>query len=172
MGKRALNKTGRITLYGVLTALAMILSYVESQIPAFVAVPGVKIGLTNIVVVTALYVLGNKGALAINFVRIAAVALLFGNAMSFSFSLAGGMLSTIVMMLFKKTGKFSPTGVSVAGGLSHNLGQIIMAMVLLSTRAIFWYLPVLWISGIISGLVIGIIGALVIKRIPIGKNDF
>ena len=155
-----------------MTALAMILSYVESQIPAFVAVPGVKIGLTNIVVLAALYILGNKGAMAINFVRIAAVALLFGNAMSFAFSLAGGMLATIVMMLLKKTGKFSVTAVSVAGGLSHNIGQIIAAMVLLNTGAIFWYLPVLWISGMVSGFVIGIIGALVIKRIPAGKTDF
>lgn len=167
-----MGKTGRLAIYGVMTALAMILSFVESQIPAFVAVPGVKIGLTNIVVLAALYVLGNKGAVAINFVRIAAVALLFGNAMSFSFSLAGGMLATVVMILLKKTSGFSVTGVSIAGGLCHNLGQIIMAMILLNTRAIFWYLPVLWLSGIVSGLVIGIIGALVLQRIPGEKSNF
>ncbi|WP_026516731.1 Gx transporter family protein [Butyrivibrio sp. MC2021] len=167
-----MNKTGKIALYGVLTALAMILSYVESQIPAFVAVPGVKIGLTNIVVVTSLYMLGNKGAMAINFVRIAAVALLFGNAMSFSFSFAGGMLATIVMILLKKSGKFAVTGVSVAGGLCHNIGQILMAMVLLNTNSIFWYLPVLWASGIVSGFIIGIIGAMVISRIPLDENKF
>ena len=155
-----------------MTALAMILSFVESQIPAFVAVPGVKIGLTNIAVLVALYILGDKGALAINFVRIVSVALLFGNAMSLSFSLAGGMLATIVMILLKKLGRFSATGVSIAGGLCHNLGQIIMAMIILNTKAIFWYLPVLWLSGILSGFVIGIIGALVIRRIPVGKSDF
>lgn len=167
-----MNKTGRITAYGVMTAMAMILSYVEAQIPAFVAVPGVKVGLTNIVVLVALYLLGNKGALAINFVRIAAVALLFGNAMSFSFSLAGGMLATIVMIFLKKSDRFSATGVSVAGALCHNIGQIIMAMILLHTKAIIWYLPVLWGSGIVAGLVVGIMGALVIKRIPFGKSEF
>ncbi len=167
-----MRKTSKLALYGVMTALAMILSFVESQIPAFVAVPGVKIGLTNIAVLVALYILGDKGALAINFVRIVAVALLFGNAMSLSFSLAGGMLATIVMILLKKLGRFSATGVSIAGGLCHNLGQIIMAMIILNTKAIFWYLPVLWLSGILSGFVIGIIGALVIRRIPVGKSDF
>ncbi|WP_022778951.1 Gx transporter family protein [Butyrivibrio sp. AE3009] len=167
-----MRKTSKLALYGVMTALAMILSFVESQIPAFVAVPGVKIGLTNIAVLAALYILGDKGALAINFVRIVAVALLFGNAMSLSFSLAGGMLATIVMILLKKLGRFSATGVSIAGGLCHNLGQIIMAMIILNTKAIFWYLPVLWLSGILSGFVIGIIGALVIRRIPVGKSDF
>ncbi|MDC7294174.1 Gx transporter family protein [Butyrivibrio sp. DSM 10294] len=167
-----MRKTSKLALYGVMTALAMILSFVESQIPAFVAVPGVKIGLTNIAVLVALYILGDKGALAINFVRIVAVALLFGNAMSLSFSLAGGMLATIVMILLKKLGRFSATGVSIAGGLCHNLGQIIMAMIILNTKAIFWYLPVLWLSGVLSGFVIGIIGALVIRRIPVGKSDF
>ena len=167
-----MRKTSKLALYGVMTALAMILSFVESQIPAFVAVPGVKIGLTNIAVLVALYILGDKGALAINFVRIVSVALLFGNAMSLSFSLAGGMLATIVMILLKKLGRFSATGVSIAGGLCHNLGQIIMAMIILNTKAIFWYLPVLWLSGILSGFVIGIIGALVIRRIPVGKSDF
>lgn len=167
-----MEKTKKLALYGVLTALALILSYVEAQIPAFVALPGVKIGLTNIVVVTAMYILGNKGAMAINLVRIIVVALLFGNAMSFAFSLAGGMLSTCLMMLLKRIGKFSPVSISTAGGVSHNVGQIIVAMVLLNTEAVFWYLPVLWISGITSGLVIGIIGALVVKRIPTDSKAF
>ena len=159
------NRTKKIAIYGVLAALAMILSYVEMQLPAFVAIPGVKLGITNIVVLVALYKMGDKSAFFINAVRIISVSLLFGTAMSFAFSFVGGMLSTIVMVLLKKTNKFSPVGVSVAGGITHNIGQILSAMILLNTRAIIWYLPVLWISGIISGLVIGLVGALVEKRV-------
>lgn len=162
---QSLDKTKKITTYGILTALALILSYVEAQIPAFVAVPGMKMGLTNIVVLVALYMFGNKSAYAINLVRIVIVALLFGTAMSFAFSLAGGMLSTTVMVLLKRTNKFGQVGVSCAGGISHNIGQILVAMVLLNTRAIVWYLPVLWISGIVSGVVIGIIGGLICLRV-------
>ena len=160
-----MEKTKKIATYGVMAALAMILSYVEMQLPAFVAIPGVKMGLTNIVVIVALYKMGNKSAIFINIVRIIAVSLLFGTLMSFAFSFAGGMLSTLVMILLKKTDKFSTVGVSVAGGITHNIGQILAAMLLLNTKAIIWYLPVLWLSGILSGLLIGLIGAIIVKRI-------
>ena len=162
-------KTKKISTIGVLIALALILSYVESQIPAFVAIPGMKLGLTNIVVLTTLYILDVKSAMLINIVRIIIVAILFGSAMSFAFSFVGGMLSTIVMILLKKSGRMKIIGVSAAGGITHNVGQILTAMVLLGTRAIAWYLPVLWISGIFSGVVIGIIGGLVSDRI--GRMD-
>ena len=158
--------TRRITTYGILISLALILSYVEAQIPAFVAIPGMKLGLTNIVVLTALYSLDNKSAMFINIIRIIIVAILFGNAMSFAFSIAGGMLSTVVMMLLKKTNRFRIIGVSAMGGISHNVGQILTAMVLLGTKAIAWYLPVLWVSGIFSGVIIGVIGGLVCDRLP------
>ena len=162
-----MDKTKKIATYGVMAALAMILSYVEMQLPAFVAIPGVKMGLTNIVVIVALYKIGNKSAIFINIVRIIAVSLLFGTLMSFAFSFAGGMLSTLVMILLKKTDKFSTVGVSVAGGITHNIGQILAAMLLLNTKAIIWYLPVLWLSGILSGLLIGLIGAIIVKRIKV-----
>ena len=158
-------KTKKIATIGVLIALALILSYVEAQIPAFVAIPGMKLGLTNIVVLTTLYVLDSKSAMLINVIRIMIVAILFGNAMSFAFSLVGGMLSTVVMILLKKSGRMKIIGVSAAGGITHNIGQILTALVLLGTRAIAWYLPVLWISGIFSGVVIGIIGGLVTARL-------
>ena len=161
------KETKRLTLYGILASLAMVLSYVESQIPPLVAVPGMKLGITNIVVLVALYMLGNKGAYAINLVRIIVISMLFGTAMSFAFSIAGGMLSTTVMVLLKKLGKFSQVGVSCAGGISHNIGQIIIAMILLNTKAIMWYLPVLWITGIVSGIVIGIIGGIVCKHLKV-----
>ena len=101
------TKTSKIAIYGVLTALAIILSYVEMQLPAFFAIPGIKPGLTNIVVVVALYSLGNKSSLFINFVRIAIVSMLFGTLMAFLFSAVGGILSTTVMIILKKTGKFN-----------------------------------------------------------------
>nr|WP_297767660.1 Gx transporter family protein [uncultured Butyrivibrio sp.] len=162
-------RTKKITTIGILIALALILSYVESQIPAFVAIPGMKLGLTNIVVLTTLYILDVKSAMLINVIRIIIVAILFGSAMSFAFSFVGGMLSTIVMILLKKSGRMKIIGVSAAGGITHNVGQILTAMVLLGTKAIAWYLPVLWISGIFSGVVIGIIGGLVTARL--GKLD-
>ncbi len=158
-------KTSKIPLYGVLIALALILSYVESQIPAFVAIPGMKLGLTNIVVLSALYLLGDKSAMMINTFRIVVVSILFGNAMSFAFSIVGGMLSTLVMIILKKSGKFRIIGISAAGGITHNIGQIITAIVLLGTTAIAWYLPILWISGIVSGIIIGVIGGAVCSRL-------
>ena len=161
-----MTRTNRLTLYGILTALAMILSYVEAQIPAFVAIPGMKVGLTNIVVLFALYSVDEKGALLINLVRILLVSVLFGTALSMAFSLAGGLLSYIVMVLLKRTKKFGIPGVSVAGGVSHNIGQILVAMVAMNTKAIALYLPILWATGIFSGLIIGIIGAMIVSRLP------
>ncbi len=161
-----MEKTKRLTLYGVLVALAMILSFVESQIPAFVAVPGMKIGLTNIVVLFALYAESERAAVIINLVRILLVALLFGSALSLAFSLAGGILSALVMILLKRSSRFGMTGVSCAGAVSHNIGHILVAMVVMNTKAIALYLPVLWATGIVSGILIGVVGGIVVGRVP------
>ena len=163
--------TQKVSLYGIMIALALILSYVEAQVPAFFAIPGMKIGLTNVVVVVALYVIDAKSAMFINVVRIILVSLLFGTAMSFAFSIAGGMLSTVIMILLKKSDKFSTVGVSAAGGITHNIAQILVAMVLLGTKAIAWYLPILWISGVLTGVVIGIISGIIASRIPSFHNN-
>ncbi len=163
------SKTGTITLYGIMAALALILSYVELQIPAFFAIPGMKLGLTNIVVVVALYTLGEKSAFFINLVRIIVVSILFGNVMALWFSLAGGILSTLIMIILKKTNWFSPVGVSAAGGITHNIGQIIVAIIVLRTGFIIWYLPVLWASGVVSGVIIGIIGGIVCRHLAASK---
>ncbi len=162
--------TKKIATYGMMVALALIMSYVEAQIPAFVAVPGLKLGHQNLVVVVALYLMGAKSAMFINIVRIILVSLLFGNTMSFAFSIVGGMLSTILMIVLKKTDKFSTVGVSAAGGITHNVGQILVAVILLQTKAIAWYLAILWISGIVSGIVIGVIAGLITKRIKIYED--
>ncbi len=158
-------KPTTIARLGLLVSLAMIFSYIEARIPAFFAVPGMKLGLTNLVVLVALYLLGTKSALGINFMRIFLVGVLFGNGVSIYYSLAGGLLSGLVMILLKKTGKFSLITVSVAGGICHNIGQILAAMVLLNTTAIGWYLLVLWFSGLASGAVIGLIGSMVTSRL-------
>ena len=159
------NKTRCVAEYGLLVALALILSYLEAQLPMFFAVPGMKLGLTNIVVLVALYGMGAGSAVAINMMRIFLVSVLFGNGMSLAYSLVGGLLSGMVMLLLKRTRKFSLLGVSVAGGLSHNVGQILTAMVLLETKSLGWYLLVLWISGVVSGALIGIIGGELCRRL-------
>ena len=159
------TKTQKLALYGLFTALALILSYLEAQIPAFFAVPGMKLGLTNVVVLAALYCMDAKSALLINFLRIFLVSILFGNGMSLAYSLAGGLLSGFVMIALKKSGKFSLLTVSIAGGVAHNIGQILAAMALLQTRALGWYLLILWFTGLVSGGVIGLIGGELCRRL-------
>lgn len=160
-------KTRKLTVMALTTALAMILSFVESQIPAFVAVPGVKMGLANIAVVFAMYKLGWKEAVLISLIRVVLVSMLFGSIAAMFYSLAGAALSLLGMGLLKKTGKFTEIVVSVAGGILHNIGQIAMASILLETDALKYYLPFLLISGILAGVVIGIVSAVMVKRIQI-----
>ena len=153
-------KTRRITLMALLTAAAMILSYVESLLPS-PGIPGVKLGLANIAVIFALYRLGWKEAAAISLVRVGMVSLLFGSVGALFYSLAGAVLS-----LLRRLDVFSPVGVSVAGGVSHNVGQILMAVVLLETERLIWYLPVLILTGLGGGIRVGRCGAALVKRIP------
>lgn len=160
-------KTGKLTGLALATALAMVLSFVESQIPAFVAVPGVKVGLANIAVVFALYKLGWKEAAGVSLVRVFTVSLLFGSVMSLFYSAAGAVLSLIGMALLKKTARFSCVSVSVAGGVLHNVGQIAMACLLLETNIIRFYLPVLIVTGVVAGVVVGVAGGELVKRIKI-----
>ena len=160
-------KTKKLTVMALTTALAMILSFVESQIPAFVAVPGVKMGLANIAVVFALYKLGWKEAAAISLVRVVLVSLLFGSVASLFYSFAGTVLSLAGMGLLKRSGKFTEIVVSVAGGILHNIGQIAMASLILETDALRYYLPFLLLSGTVAGVVIGVVSAIMVKRIRI-----
>lgn len=148
-------------------ALAMILSFVESQIPPLVAVPGVKVGLANIVVVFVLYKLGWKEAILISLLRVFLVSVLFGTGASLLYSLAGAALSFAGMVLLKQTGLFSYVAVSVAGGVLHNVGQIVMACFILQTDILKYYLPVLIISGVLAGVVIGMLAAVMIQRIQV-----
>ena len=159
-----MQNTHKIALYSMLIAVAMVLSWVESQIPFSLPVPGMKLGLTNIVVLIALYKLGNKDALILNIVRVILVGITFTNTFSMVYSLSGAIISFIIMVLFKKF-NFHQIIVSIAGGIGHNVGQIMIAMIFLSTK-IIGYLPFLWISGIISGAIIGMLSGLILKRIP------
>jgi heptaprenyl diphosphate synthase len=161
------NKSKNIAFTGICIALAMILSYVEVMLPPlFQAVPGIKMGLPNIIIVFLLYRRGPIFAALVSILRMVLVSLLFGNAMMFMYSLAGGVLSLLVMFLLSRLRFLSTVGVSVAGGVSHNVGQVLMAMLLLETAELGYYLVVLTVTGTISGILIGLCGALLIKRIP------
>ena len=163
------RRTRKVALYGLLIALALLMSYVEAQVPAFFAVPGMKLGLTNIVVLIALYLLGNGAAIGINLVRVLIVALLFGSGMSLAFSAAGAALSGLVMILMKK--HFQRVTVSIAGGVAHNIGQILVAVLVMQTARVAWYLAVLWFSGIASGALIGVLGHELVRRLePVIKR--
>ena len=160
-------ETKKIAVLAPAIALAMILSLVESQIPAFVAIPGVKIGLANIAVVFVLYKLGWKEAVLISLVRVVMVSMLFGTLVSLFYSVAGAVLSLTGMVLLKKTGLFSTVAVSVTGGVLHNVGQILMACLLLETNVIVYYLPFLILSGVIAGVVIGVVAAIMVNRVQV-----
>lgn len=155
-----------IAEYGLLIALALVLSIVESFMPAFFAVPGMKLGLTNVVVVVALYYMKPKDAIFINIIRIVLVGMMFSNGASFLYSICGGLLSGLAMILLYKTKRFSMVTISVVGGIMHNVGQILCAMVLLYTSAIGWYLAILWVTGLLTGALIGLISGAVVRRLP------
>ena len=147
------------------TALAMIFSYVEVLIPISLGIPGIKLGLANLVVVVALYTMGAPMALAVSMIRILLVSVTFGNLAAMLYSLAGGLLSFGGMVLLKKIPKFSIVGVSVAGGILHNAGQLAVAMAVVENIPLLSYMPLLMISGTITGMLIGIVSAQVIPRI-------
>ncbi len=161
------NKSKNTALAGVCVALAMILAYIEIIIPPlFPAIPGIKMGLPNIIIVFLLYRRGPVFAASVSLIRIILVSMLFGNSMALMYSLAGGLLSLLVMIVFRRLNVFSAVGVSVAGGVFHNVGQVLMAALLLETSELAYYMVVLTVTGTASGILIGLCGFLLIKRIP------
>lgn len=156
----------KLTVLSLLLSLSMVLSYLESLVPVFVAVPGIKLGLANSVSLFALYKLGARYAFPISVIRVILSSLLFGSVMSLAFSFAGAILSLFAMMLLKRTSPLSEAGVSIVGAVCHNIGQIAVAAVLLSTSLIY-YLGVLIVSGVVTGALIGLITSYLIKRIKI-----
>lgn len=160
------NKTRRIALLGVLTSVALVLSYLEVMLPPIsTAVPGIKMGLPNIIIIFVLYKFGLKEAVTVSIIRVFIVALLFGNVMTLAYSVAGAVLSLALMTLFKKINLFSIVGVSIIGGITHNLGQILVAIFLFDTIQIGYYMIVLSITGTIAGVLIGIISSILVKKL-------
>jgi heptaprenyl diphosphate synthase len=157
--------TKKVAFLGLSIALAMILSYVESQIPALIAIPGIKVGLPNLIIVFTLYKVGAKEAVVVSIIRIFLVSLLFGNLQTMTFSIAGATVSLISMIVLRKLNWFSSITVSIVGGVFHNVGQIIAACFWTQTAEIVLYLPVLLISGTLAGAVIGFIAGILVKRL-------
>lgn len=170
-GQKTAARAGRPVLpayYGLLIALAFVFSYIESMIPFSFGVPGVKLGLGNLVSVIALYTLGWQAAAAISLVRVVLTGFTFGNMSMMMYGLAGAFLSLLTMTAARRLDLFGITGVSIAGGVAHNVGQIAVAAMVLENGAIFYYLPVLLASGCAAGAVIGLIGGMVVKRVRPG----
>lgn len=151
--------------YGVMLALAMIMGYIEYLLPFNFGIPGIKLGLANIVAMWLLYIDGFVPAISVNILRILLCGILFGNALSIIYSLAGGILSVLVMALIKRLPFFSEKGVSTAGGIVHNIGQLTAAGIVLKTAAVVYYLPALLISGAVTGLIIGLISSATVRKI-------
>ena len=160
-------KTRKLTTLGLCVALALILSYVESLLPPLVAVPGVKVGLPNVVILFLLYRYGWKEAGTVSLVRLLLTAALFTGFAAFLYGLSGAALSLLGSALLKRTDRFSPLGVSVAGGVLHNLGQIAMAALVLDSGYIFAYLPILLLSGTVAGALVGLLAAILLRRADI-----
>ena len=157
-------KTKDLAAFGLLTALALILSYVESLLPSFVPIPGIKLGLANIAVVFALYRLGGGRAALLSVTRVLLASFLFGNAYTLMYSLTGAALSLLAMIFLQKTGRFTSVGVSLAGAVAHNLGQILVAVLVMGTGTLWHYLPALIISGLAAGVVIGLAAGALVRR--------
>ena len=156
----------RIAMIAVYVALAFIFSYIEAIFPFSLGIPGVKLGLANIITVYVLFSTGSiKDTCLVTFLRIILAAFTFGNLSLMMYSMAGGVLSLLVMILFYKLNTFGITGVSVLGGVSHNIGQLIVAAIILETKEIVYYIPVLLIAGVIAGLVVGAIAGICVRRI-------
>lgn len=154
-----------VALYGMLIALAFILSFVETLIPIHLGIPGVKLGLANLVTIVGLYTIGVRGTVVVSLIRIVLVGFTFGNLVSMVYSLAGWVLSMFLMCFLKKTEWFSKIGVSIMGGIGHNIGQICIASLVVQTSGVFYYLPVLLVAGTIAGMLIGMLGGIIVERI-------
>ena len=155
------------SLYGMLIALSFVLSFVESLIPISMGIPGVKLGLANLVTVVGLYTVGIGGTVVISLLRIVLVGFTFGNLFAMFYSLGGWGLSLLIMVLCRKRKWFGATGTSILGGISHNIGQLCVAAFVVQQAGVFFYLPMLLLAGTAAGLVIGILGGMIIGRISV-----
>lgn len=165
-----MKKIEKLAFLAMTAAIAIVLSFVESQIPAFFTIPGVKLGLANVAIIFALYKMGFFEAVTVSLIRIFTVFLIFGGVMPLLYSLAGAVLSLAVMYVLKRFTPLSEIGVSVSGGVAHNIAQVTVAAFLFESNALYLYLPVLLLSGTVAGVLIGIASAVLVKRVNI-KNS-
>ncbi|MBQ7362826.1 MAG: Gx transporter family protein [Clostridia bacterium] len=161
------RNTKILAALSVTVAVAMLLSFIESRLPTFVPIPGVKLGLANVAVIFAMYKLGEGPAAGVSLVRVGLSALLFGSVASLIYSLSGAVLSFALMVLSRRVFKLHTVGVSIIGGVAHNAGQIIAAAIVMGTASIIYYLPFLILSGTLAGIAIGLISNELTKRIKI-----
>ncbi len=162
---RNLSKNKMTAMCGVFTALALVLSYLESLVPLSFAIPGIKLGLANIVTIVALYKLGLKATVLISMGRILLSGILFGNVTVIIYSIAGAFLSIVVMCLVRKIKAFSTVGVSICGAIAHNFGQIIVASLVMENQNIMYYMLILCMTGAITGVLIGILASIILKNV-------
>lgn len=162
----------KVAYMGVFIAMAMIFSYIESLASFIFVIPGAKLGLANLVTVIVLFLMGYREGITISILRIVLTAILFGGAVSLAYSLAGGILSLVFMILAKKTGKFSIMGISIIGAVAHNTGQILAAMVIVSEVSIASYLPALLIIGLLTGFIIGVTANEICKKIRLAGGIY
>jgi heptaprenyl diphosphate synthase len=155
----------KISYSGILVALAMIFSYVEAMIPINFGIPGMKLGIANLVIVTGLYMLKPKEVLVISLIRIFLMGIMFGNGISLAYSVVGGIISFFVMLVLKYIDRLSVIGISIAGGVAHNIGQIIVAVLIVENTKMFYYIPTLMIAGGVTGAFIGILSDRILKVI-------
>lgn len=160
-----------VALYGMFVSVALVMSYIESLIPINPPVPGIKLGLANIVIIWVLYSMGIKPAAIISVLRVLLAGFLFGNLYSIIFSMAGAVFSLAVMFFLKKVRFFTVIGVSIAGGVAHNLAQTVVAMIVLENVWMTSYFPALLVSGVVSGIAIGILGGILYRKIKILQPD-
>ena len=164
-----MNKNKKLATLALTIAFALILSFIESKIPPLVSIPGIKVGLANIAVIFTLYKFGVRSAIIVSIIRVLLVSMMFGNGVSLIYSLSGAILSLSVMVILKKLTPLREVAVSVVGGVMHNVGQIAAASFMLSTNVVVYYLPFLILSGTIAGIAVGVISALLVKKIDLNK---
>lgn len=153
----------KIAHCALLAALAMIFSYIETLIPLNFGIPGMKLGIANLVIVVGLYLLQPREVLLISVVRILLAGFMFGSGMSIIYSLAGGFLSFAAMLFLKRREGFSVVGVSLLGGVAHNVGQLLVAAAVVENLKLFYYLPALLIAGLVTGILMGILAGRILR---------
>ena len=158
--------TKRLATDAMFLTLALVVSYIEVLIPIPVGIPGIKLGLANGVIMVLLFFTTWIRTLEISVIRVVLAGFLFGNPMTIAYSLAGGILSLIVMGILKKIKGFSSVGISVGGGVAHNIGQLSIAVILMENTKIYYYAPVLLLTGTIAGVMIGVLSGVLVKQIP------